>query len=120
MTAREALVVAHRLWSETPYPEGRRDEHKQMWRSLVDFLESLPGARRPPSPAASPVTRETFIVELQPGVWLSRGDGDPPRTLRQSYAARFESEAEAAAALRRAKCYRPFLLARVVSVEGEL
>ena len=49
-----------------------------------------------------------FLVRLEAGVWLADGDGDPPRTLVERSAKRFESWPDARAALREAKNYRPF------------
>ena len=47
-------------------------------------------------------------VELEPGVWLAEGEGDPPRTLDESKAANFASMIEAAKALTKARQFRPF------------
>lgn len=43
------------------------------------------------------------IVELEPGVWLADGDGDPPRTLIKASAKRYQSGASAVGALCRAR-----------------
>ncbi len=47
-------------------------------------------------------------VQLEPGVWLTDGEGDPPRTLIEDNAREFESEKEALAALAKAREYSPF------------
>ena len=57
-----------------------------------------------------------FIVELEPGVWLSWGAGDPPRTLVESNAVVFLSEADALESLKVARFWRPFDKAMVVPV----
>ena len=49
-----------------------------------------------------------FIVELEPNVWLSDGEGDPPRTLVYKNATKFRTRQQAAIDLIRAKSYRPF------------
>lgn len=59
-----------------------------------------------------------WIVELEPGVFIADGDGDPPRTLSFRNSRRFESRHMATAALRRARRWRRFKQARVlVTVE---
>lgn len=47
-------------------------------------------------------------VELEPGVWLADGEGDPARTLDESKAKVFKTIKEAGAALTEAREYRPF------------
>ena len=47
-------------------------------------------------------------VLLEEGVWLTAGDGDPPRTLVESNAKDFSSAQEAYKALAEARKYRPF------------
>lgn len=47
-------------------------------------------------------------VLLEDGVWLTDGEGDPPRTLVEKYAKEFNSELEAYRALENARQYRPF------------
>ncbi len=56
------------------------------------------------------------IVELAAGVWLTDGEGDPPRTLVAENARVFASSGEAQSALDDARLFRPFASARVVSV----
>lgn len=51
---------------------------------------------------------QLVIVELEPGVWLTDGEGDPPRTLVKSNAKRYQSAAYALGALTRARKFRPF------------
>lgn len=55
----------------------------------------------------------SYIVELEGGVWLASGHGDPPRTLVRDNAKRFNTEGGANRALREARYYRPFLTAKV-------
>lgn len=43
------------------------------------------------------------IVELEPGVWLADGEGDPPRTLVKASAKRFQTGPAAVGALCRAR-----------------
>lgn len=47
-------------------------------------------------------------VQLEPGVWLADGDGDPPRTVLEDHAKEFDSEKEALAALSEARKFRLF------------
>ena len=53
-------------------------------------------------------------VELEPGVWLADGDGDPPRTLVERNAKEFPTEHAAYAALNEARVYRAFPDAMIV------
>ena len=53
-------------------------------------------------------------VELEPGVWLADGEGDPPRTLMQENAKEFETMGEAIKAIAEARKYRPFPMAVIV------
>lgn len=47
-------------------------------------------------------------VQLEKGVWLTDGEGDPPRTLVEGNAKEFDSNDEAIRALTKARKYRPF------------
>ncbi len=47
-------------------------------------------------------------VQLEMGVWLADGDGDPPRTLIEENSKEFNSEKEALVALAKAREYSPF------------
>ena len=47
-------------------------------------------------------------VELEPGVWLADGEGDPARTLDEENAAEFKTMLDAVEALTKAREYRPF------------
>ena len=47
-----------------------------------------------------------WVVELEPGVWLTDGDGDPSRTLDENYAKRFYSRRWAKMALTDARAFR--------------
>ena len=57
-----------------------------------------------------------WTVELEPGVWLANGQGDPPRTLRPGSARQFATEADARRALQAARKFRPFSCAVVWEV----
>ena len=48
-------------------------------------------------------------VQLETGVWLTDGEGDPPRTLIEDNAKEFDSKKEALAALAKARKYSLFL-----------
>lgn len=54
-----------------------------------------------------------WIVELEPGVFLADGDGDPPRTLDSTTAREFQTHPSACRGLSGARAYRPFQGARV-------
>ena len=47
-------------------------------------------------------------IELEPGVWLAEGFGDPPRTLVKKNAREFKNMREAIEALEKAREFRPF------------
>ncbi len=47
-------------------------------------------------------------VQLEPGVWLADGDGDPPRTVLEDHAKEFDTKEEALMALSEARKYRLF------------
>ena len=49
-----------------------------------------------------------WIIELERGVYLADGDGDPPRTLVRKFCRRFDSLAAAREALAEARRYREF------------
>ena len=55
-----------------------------------------------------------MTVELEPGVWISDGEGDPPRTLDESKAKWFLSAEDARKALTEARKYKPFIGAIIV------
>ena len=55
-----------------------------------------------------------YIVELQPGCWLTDEESDPGRTLKKIHAQRYETQREAADALEIARQYRPFTEARIL------
>lgn len=54
-----------------------------------------------------------WYVELEPGVWLTEGEGDPPRTLDVQFAASWRSLMEAERHLVVARRFRPFLNAQI-------
>jgi len=56
------------------------------------------------------------VVELEPGVYLSSGLGDPPRTLVLENARLFDTTDEANRSLTAARRYRPFRGAVIVPV----
>lgn len=55
-----------------------------------------------------------FIVELEEGVWLTNGEGDPPRTLVKENAVGFFNKQDAIKALEEAKTIRPFKNAKII------
>lgn len=55
-----------------------------------------------------------WIVDLEPGVWSRRCDGDPGRTLRRDSATPYESKDAVRGALDAAREYRPFCNARIL------
>ena len=57
-----------------------------------------------------------YIVELEKGVWLTEGIGDPPRTLVIETAKRFTRKNHAKYGLRIARKYRPFLKAKISKI----
>ena len=61
-----------------------------------------------------------MIVELEPGVWLTEGDGDPPRTLRIENATRYPNMTAACKALTKARKYRPFKNATIMSAATDV
>jgi hypothetical protein len=54
-----------------------------------------------------------WLVELESGVWIAAWGGDPGRTTRRENAQAYESREVAAAALDRARQWRPFERARI-------
>lgn len=54
-----------------------------------------------------------MIVELEKGVWLADGEGDPPRTLVKENAKEFDMD-EALKALAEARKFRPFKKAEII------
>lgn len=57
-----------------------------------------------------------YIVELEPGVYISGTQGDPGRTLRKDYAKRYKTAPAARGGLTRARRIRPFVNARLIPV----
>ena len=53
-------------------------------------------------------------VELEAGVWLTTGSGDPPRTLVEDYATVYMTRDKAEVALAKAREYRPFVNAKII------
>lgn len=60
------------------------------------------------------------LVELEPGVWLAGGIGDPPRTIALRHARQFTSLRQANGALQKARKLRPFRSACLRSVEAKV
>jgi len=61
---------------------------------------------------------ERYVVLLEPGCWLCRGEGgDPPRTLREDFAAHWNGRGAAEGALTRARRFRPFAHAEILPVD---
>lgn len=58
-----------------------------------------------------------WIVELEPGVFLADGNGDPPRTLLKTSARQFLSHPRACIARNKAREFRPFAGAKVTLAE---
>ena len=56
---------------------------------------------------------EKMKVLLEDGVWLSEGEGDPPRTLVEKNAKDFVTLKKALAALVEARKLRPFINAKI-------
>ena len=54
-----------------------------------------------------------WIVQIEPGVYLAEGDGDPARTMQIDNAKQFNSHPRARIALMSARRYRAFLDATV-------
>lgn len=59
----------------------------------------------------------TYLVELEPGVWIADVDGDPGRTLTRDNAKRFVLVG-ALRALKDARVWRGFKSAAMVSEDG--
>lgn len=53
-------------------------------------------------------------IELEEGVWLCDGEGDPSMTIVEDWAKSFNSEKEARAALTEARKFRPFKNAQLI------
>ena len=56
---------------------------------------------------------EMLCVELENGVWLAEGEGDPPRTLDPDNARLFWPREKAEDALKDARRFRPFESAKI-------
>jgi len=57
-----------------------------------------------------------FILQLEEGVWLATGDGDPSRTCNIENAMILDSPKEIRDALDEARKYRHFLYAEMIPV----
>lgn len=60
-----------------------------------------------------------YVVELEDDCWLAEWSGDPGRTTRVESAKLFDSSFAAALELTHAREYRPFVNARVYSLNTE-
>jgi hypothetical protein len=59
-----------------------------------------------------------YIVELEKGVWLAPGDGDPSRTLKKENAKQFRTTSSANRALKNALQFgREFVGSRVINLK---
>lgn len=56
---------------------------------------------------------------LEPGVWLSSGNGDPPRVTKKENAKQFATSRDARAALIAARQFRPFSNAIIEPIKGD-
>ena len=56
----------------------------------------------------------SYIAEIEPGVWIANGFGDPPRTLIKDNARRFTDKRLASMAIRRARKFKPFPAAKAI------
>ena len=63
------------------------------------------------------MSHKNLIVELDPGVYLASGAGDPSRTLLKDNAKRFCSYAKATSGLLKARRYRDFISARIIECD---
>lgn len=57
-----------------------------------------------------------YIVQLTDNSWIAPWEGDPGRTLRKRSAALFDTQQRAERALNKAREYRPFPEAQVISI----
>lgn len=64
------------------------------------------------------MSHKSLIVELDPGVYLASGAGDPSLTLLKDNAKRFCSYAKATSGLLKARRYRDFISARIIECDG--
>ena len=58
----------------------------------------------------------SFIIELEPALWIAEFEGDPGRTLVEANAQEFDSHEDALTALDEARKYRPFKDAAVIDI----
>jgi hypothetical protein len=58
-----------------------------------------------------------YIVELEKGVWLAPGQGDPARTLKIENAKQYKRKNWAKYGLKMARNYRPFEKAKIKLVD---
>ena len=58
-----------------------------------------------------------YIVELEPGVFLARGSGDPARTYLEENATRYKDARRATLGLAYARYFRDFPEARLKIIE---
>jgi hypothetical protein len=84
-----------------------KDAERNLARAGAFIAAEIDRLRRMPRPI--------YRVQLEAGVWLSAGYGDPPRTCDPENAASFTTRVEAEAAKSEARCYRPFVNAVIQS-----
>jgi hypothetical protein len=64
--------------------------------------------------AVDRIMEASMKVELEPGVWLAEGEGDPARTLDENKAKDFSYMKDVRKALTEARKYRPFHAAVII------
>lgn len=61
----------------------------------------------------------TYIVELEPGVWLAELTGDPGRTLDRSNAKVYATYEDAVRGRARSRRMRKFADAKIIALDGK-
>ena len=59
-----------------------------------------------------------YIVQLEDGVWLADGEGDPCRTNVKDNAKQYEKFSNAKRGLSNARYYKPFVNARIFELKA--
>jgi len=65
-------------------------------------------------PTIVETTKSCYVVQLNVGVWITKMEGDPGRTLVFESAQRFKSQRGAKNALKTARTYRPYSRALIL------
>ncbi len=60
---------------------------------------------------------DSYIAELEPGVWIAQWAGDPGRTLLKNNAKVFNRKSTARRAIEKAQTMRPFKNAEVIELD---